>query len=52
MSFLEIVRRARAHLEEQGRVSLRALRREFDLDDEALEDLVMSVTTSTPFTAR
>jgi len=40
VSFLEIVRRARAHLQEQGRVSLRALRREFELDDEALEDLV------------
>jgi class 3 adenylate cyclase/tetratricopeptide (TPR) repeat protein len=40
MSFLEIVGRAKAHLREQGRVSLRALRREFDLDDESLEELV------------
>ncbi len=40
MSFLETVRRARAHLEEQGRVSQRALKREFDLEDETLEELV------------
>ncbi len=39
MSFLDIVRRARAYLHEQQRVSLRALRREFDLDDDALEEL-------------
>ena len=40
MSFLDTVRRAKAYLEEQGRVSLRALKREFDLDDEALDELV------------
>jgi class 3 adenylate cyclase len=40
VSFLEVVRGARAHLQEQGRVSLRALRREFELDDDALEELV------------
>jgi class 3 adenylate cyclase/tetratricopeptide (TPR) repeat protein len=40
MSFLEIVRRAKAYLEEQRRVSLRALKREFDLDDDDLEELV------------
>ncbi|MCP5067851.1 MAG: AAA family ATPase [bacterium] len=40
MSFLDIVRRAKAYLEEQGRVSLRALKREFDLDEETLGDLV------------
>ena len=40
MSFLQIVRRAKAYLEGQGRVSLSALRREFDLDDDALGDLV------------
>ena len=40
MGFLEIVGRAKLHLREQGRVSLRALKREFDLDDEALEELV------------
>ena len=40
MSFLDTVRRARAYLEEQRRVSLRALRREFALDDDALAELV------------
>ena len=40
MSFLETVESARAFLERNGRVSLRALRREFDLDDDALGDLI------------
>jgi len=40
MSFLETVRRARSHLEEQGRVSIRALKREFGLDDDATAELV------------
>ncbi len=40
MSFLDTVRGAKTYMEEQGRVSLRALRREFDLDDEALDELV------------
>jgi class 3 adenylate cyclase/tetratricopeptide (TPR) repeat protein len=40
LSFLEIVSQAKSHLREQGRVSLRALKREFDLDDEALDELV------------
>ena len=40
MSFLETVRRARSHLEDQARVSLRALKREFDLDDDALGELI------------
>ena len=40
MSFLETIRRANSYLEEQGRVSLRALKREFDLDDDALDELV------------
>ncbi len=39
MSFLETIKRARAFLENQRRVSLRALRREFDLDAETLADL-------------
>ncbi len=41
-TFLESVRRARAYLEEQRRVSRRALRFEFDLDDEQIEALVRS----------
>ena len=40
MSFIETVRRARALLSEEGRLSLRVLKREFDLEDEALEELV------------
>src|SRR3990172_3953119 len=40
MSFLDTILRAKAYLEQQGRVSLRALRREFALDDDALEELI------------
>jgi class 3 adenylate cyclase/tetratricopeptide (TPR) repeat protein len=40
MSFLDTVVRAKSYLEAQGRVSLRALQREFDLSDDALEELV------------
>jgi len=39
-SFLETVAQARETLRENGRVSLRALQREFDLDDGALADLI------------
>jgi hypothetical protein len=40
MSFLDTILRAKGYLEGQGRVSLRALRREFDLDDDLFEELV------------
>jgi class 3 adenylate cyclase/tetratricopeptide (TPR) repeat protein len=40
VSFIETVRRARELLRSEGRISLRALKREFALDDEALEALV------------
>jgi hypothetical protein len=40
MSFLDTILRANAYLEHQGRVSLRALCREFALDEDALEELV------------
>ena len=40
MSFLETVERARAFLERNGRVSLRALQREFNLDDDGLGELI------------
>ena len=40
MSFLETVARAKRYLRELGRVSLRGLMREFELDDEALDDLI------------
>jgi class 3 adenylate cyclase/tetratricopeptide (TPR) repeat protein len=39
MGFLEIVGRAKGYLREHGRISLRALKREFDLDDETLDEL-------------
>jgi len=40
MSFLATVEKARAFLERNGRVSLRAIRREFDLDEGALDELI------------
>jgi class 3 adenylate cyclase/tetratricopeptide (TPR) repeat protein len=40
MSFLDTVRRAKAYLEEQGRVSLSALKLEFELDEARLESLI------------
>ena len=40
MNFLETVRRAKGYLQEEGRVSLRALKLEFQLDDDQLEALV------------
>ena len=40
MNLLEIIREARNHLRENGRVSLRVLRRQFELDDEALAELI------------
>ena len=40
MSVLEILRRVRSHLEENGRISLRMLRREFALDDDTLAEVI------------
>ncbi len=40
MSFLETIESARVFLERNGRFSLRVLKREFQLDDDALEELV------------
>jgi class 3 adenylate cyclase/tetratricopeptide (TPR) repeat protein len=40
VSFIETIERARALLERNSRLSLRALQREFDLDDDALDELV------------
>ncbi len=39
MNLLEIISQVRAFLEQNGRVSYRVLRRQFELDDETLEDL-------------
>ena len=52
MSFLETVRQARDHLQQQGRVSLRALEREFDLDAAALEELVSELVEVQEVAAR
>ena len=40
MSLLDIVRQARRHLEENGRVSYAMLQREFGLDDDALAAVI------------
>jgi class 3 adenylate cyclase len=40
MSLLDVVREVRRHLEENGRVSLRMLRRQYELDDEALAEVI------------
>ena len=39
MKFSEVVAQTLAWLQREGRVSYRALKREFDLDDEFLEDV-------------
>src|SRR5712692_8015821 len=39
MKFSEVVAQTLAWLQREGRVSYRALKREFDLDDEYIEDL-------------
>ncbi len=40
MSFLQTIENVRAFLERNGRVSLKALQREFDLDEDARDELV------------
>ncbi len=40
MSFVETIRRARDLLRAEGRISVGVLRREFDLDEDALDELV------------
>jgi len=52
MSFLDTVRRAKTYLEEQGRVSLSALKREFELDDEVLEELIQELVDFQQVAAR
>ncbi len=52
MSFLDTIQRAQTYLEEQGRVSLRALQREFELDDEALDELVEELVDVQQIAAR
>ncbi len=52
VSFLDTIRRAKSFLEEQGRVSLRALKLEFGLDDEQLEALVEELVDIQQLAAR
>ena len=40
MNLLDVVREVQRHLEENGRLSLRMLRRQFALDDDALEEVI------------
>ncbi len=40
MNLLDIIRDVRRHLQENGRVSLRVLRRQYDLDDNSLDELI------------
>ncbi len=40
MNLLDIIRDVRRHLQENGRVSLRVLRRQYDLDDNLLDELI------------
>jgi hypothetical protein len=39
MDFLEVIEQARAALQSKGRITYRTLKRQFALDDEALDDL-------------
>ena len=43
MTFEEVVDQALAMLQRRGRVTYRLLKRQFDLDDEALEDLKLEL---------
>lgn len=43
MTFEEVLNQALAMLQREGRVSYRALRRQFDLDDAYLEDLKVEI---------
>jgi hypothetical protein len=45
MKFSEVVRQTTAWLQREGRVSYRALKREFDLEDDVLEDLKEELIT-------
>jgi hypothetical protein len=40
MNLLDVVREVRRHLEQNGRLSLRTLRRQSELDDGALEEVI------------
>ena len=40
MNLLDVVREVRRHLETNGRLSLRMLRRQFELDDDELAEVI------------
>jgi class 3 adenylate cyclase len=48
MDFVEVIKQARALLQSEGRITYRTLKRQFALDDEALEDLKEELMYSTP----
>ena len=48
MKFSEVVAQTLAWLQRDGRVSYRALKREFDLDDEFLEDVKAELIEALP----
>ncbi len=52
MSFLDTIQRAKTYLEGQGRVSLSALKLEFDLDDARLESLIEELVDVQQIAAR
>ncbi|MBI4517523.1 MAG: AAA family ATPase [Deltaproteobacteria bacterium] len=52
MSFLDTVARAKSYLREHGRVSLRGLKREFDLEDDALDELIAELVDIQQVAAR
>jgi len=52
VSFLDTVGRAKAYLRAHRRVSLRALQREFDLDQGALDELVSELVEIQQFAVR
>jgi hypothetical protein len=46
MNLFDVIREVRHLLEENGRVSKRLLRRQFDLDDDSLDEVVKNWLTS------
>jgi len=52
VSFIDAIERAKMFLERNRRISLRALKREFDLDDDALDELVRELVDVQQVAAR
>ena len=52
MSFLETVAKAKAYLRELERVALQGLRREFDLDETAVDELIEELVNVQQVAAR